>query len=112
MPPNPQVGHVLKSFGFESRSPAGEIDADVHRKIIGECSKTNHISFPMHAVSESMGMTIAAITTLLRVALRFKRFWWDDGLALAALALLIVTAATESIYYNIQGTASSAHANK
>ncbi|KAF9027336.1 hypothetical protein BDZ89DRAFT_1113478, partial [Hymenopellis radicata] len=81
MPPSPQPSV------FEARSPAGEIDDDVHRKIF---------------VSAAVGMTIAAITTLVRVALRFRRFWWDDGLALAALALLAVTAATGGLYYNLR----------
>ncbi|KAF8909577.1 hypothetical protein CPB85DRAFT_1253589 [Mucidula mucida] len=97
MPPSLQLGHILGPSRFEARSLAGDIDDDVHRQIF---------------VSASVGMTIAAITTLLRVALRFRRFWWDDGLALGALALLIVTAATGGLYYNLRGKELSVSANE
>ncbi len=115
MPPSLQLGHILGPSRFEARSLAGDIDDDVHRQIFGESTKAAE-RYPrlisVHVVSASVGMTIAAITTLLRVALRFRRFWWDDGLALGALALLIVTAATGGLYYNLRGKELSVSANE
>lgn len=48
-------------------------------------------------------MTVAACTTLARVAIRFRRIGWDDGLALVGLFSLAVTAVVGSMFYKLDG---------
>ena len=55
---------------------------------------------PKNPVSGIIGMTIASATTNLRLTIHIHWLWWDDGLAIAALLLLIVTAVTGKMLFN------------
>ncbi|KAF9265929.1 hypothetical protein L218DRAFT_956899 [Marasmius fiardii PR-910] len=52
-------------------------------------------------LSAYVGMTLAGATTIVRLALRFRRLGWDDAFACLALLSLIMTAVAGKIYYSI-----------
>lgn len=54
-------------------------------------------------VAGAVGMSIAAFTTVLRLALRARKLWWDDALAFAGLVFLLTTGVAGKIYYSING---------
>jgi hypothetical protein len=56
------------------------------------------------AVAGIVGITIAVLTTILRLGLRVRTLWWDDALAFAGLMFLVITGITGKLYYSIHGT--------
>ncbi|KAJ3886788.1 hypothetical protein GG344DRAFT_81365 [Lentinula edodes] len=68
---------------------------------------SNTDSFPgpeiQHKIllSAYVGMSLAGSTTVIRLALRVRKLWWDDVLAFLALISLIITAVAGKTYYGI-----------
>ncbi|KIK65866.1 hypothetical protein GYMLUDRAFT_38358 [Collybiopsis luxurians FD-317 M1] len=55
-------------------------------------------------LSAYVGMTFAAVTTILRLTLRIRYFGWDDAFAGMALISLIITAVAGKMYFGIDAS--------
>lgn len=66
-------------------------------------------------VSGTVGISIAAFVTILRLTIRLRshaRLLWDDAFALAALLILIITAVAGKLYYSINATSKIPQASR
>ncbi|KAF9463332.1 hypothetical protein BDZ94DRAFT_1308850 [Collybia nuda] len=70
------------------------------------------VYMPIHRyflVGGTIGMVIAAATTVARLAIRIQKFGWDEALAFAGLLCLIITGVTGKLYYSMKGAGSIPH---
>ncbi|KAF8063195.1 hypothetical protein FPV67DRAFT_232309 [Lyophyllum atratum] len=63
----------------------------------------------MCIVSGSVGLSVAAFLTVLRLAIRLwrrARLAWDDAFAIMAMLLLVLTGVVGKLYYSLSGSSS------